>query len=462
MRIFSILFIVSLFLVVCTNENQDDSHSKNSTEQNVSQYVGAESCKSCHQEAYNDWKRSDHFYSMQLATKEYVKADFNTTYSADGIDYKFYMQDSIYMVEVTDQNTPTKSFEVAYTFGWEPLQQYLLKSDRGMFQTLRASWDTENNVWFHQVAGTIVEPHDWLSWSRGGQNWNTMCSSCHSTHLKKNYNEDSDSFHTTYKEINVACESCHGSGKKHIDAQEDKSVNDPYKNKKLTEQKIQVDNCGACHARRTMLEDLSDPSDDFFQRFIPQTLTSAFYEADGQIKEEDFVYASFVSSKMYQHDVKCSDCHNSHTGLVKIKGNNLCLQCHEPKYNSRKHHFHKENSEGAQCINCHMDGKVYMGNDYRKDHSFRIPRPDQSAEYGTSNSCNSCHKDKDAVWAAEHVINWYGKERAYHFSDDLIPASRADNCETSIETTALNAIIRTALTGSCKPLIPGSNLIFLG
>ena len=73
-----------------------------------------------------------------------------------------------------------------------------------------------------------------------------------------------------------------------------------------------------------------------------------------------------------------------------------------------------------------MDGKTYMGNDYRRDHSFRIPRPDQSVKYETSNACNSCHNDQTPQWAASKVEGWFGKQRAYHFSDDLIPGSYLD------------------------------------
>lgn len=386
------------------------------------EYVGAESCKECHADAYKDWKKSDHYYAMQPATSAFVKADFEQTFEADQISYQFSIQDQKYFVEVSE-NGDARKFQVAYTFGTYPLQQYLLQTENGRFQTLRASWDVEQEKWFHQSAGDVIEPHDWLSWSKGGQNWNTMCSSCHSTHVKKNYNENTDVFNTTYEEVNVACESCHGPGSEHIRSHQQTEVSDPYALVDLLDQKKQVNTCGTCHARRTMLEDSGDPHSEFLNRYFPQTLNNAFYEADGQILEEDFVYASFLSSRMYRNHVKCSDCHNSHSGHLKRQGNALCLQCHDGSFNSTNHHNHKENSTGAQCVNCHMDGKTYMGNDYRRDHSFRIPRPDQSVKYGTSNACNSCHKEQSAKWASNQINKWFGSERTYHFSDDLIPGS---------------------------------------
>ena len=69
-----------------------------------------------------------------------------------------------------------------------------------------------------------------------------------------------------------------------------------------------------------------------------------------------------------------------------------------------------------------MPGEIYMVNDFRRDHSFRIPRPDQSLQFGTPNSCNGCHTDQTIEWAAEAVKDWYGPGRAFHFSDVLSPA----------------------------------------
>ena len=419
-----LFFFLAIFIVSsCTDTGKKEKYTTEPRPISApqEQYLGAEKCKECHETAFSDWKKSDHFYSMQKATSEYVLGEFGTSYVADQITYNFFKTDSSFWVNIIE-NEVSKDFEIAYTFGWHPLQQYLIKTEKGKFQTLRASWDTEKNKWFHQSAGTIVEPHDWLSWSKGGQNWNTMCSSCHSTHVQKNYHSTTDSFKTTYKEINVACESCHGPGRNHINAIKSGNT-DPYQKGIALSPEEKTNNCGTCHARRTMLENNGDPDHEFLNRYFPQTLNAAFYEGDGQIKEEDFVYGSFLSSKMHRNHVTCVNCHNPHSGQLKAQGNNLCLQCHENTYSTSKHTHHAENSTGAQCINCHMDGKTYMGNDYRRDHSFRIPRPDQSVKYGTSNACNSCHTDKNAKWAAQNVNKWFGNKRTYHFSDDLLPAS---------------------------------------
>ena len=74
--------------------------------------------------------------------------------------------------------------------------------------------------------------------------------------------------------------------------------------------------------------------------------------------------------------------------------------------------------DGALCINCHMPGKYYMGIDWRRDHSLRIPRPDISIKYNIPNACNDCHADKSFQWSEDYIKKYYGerKKLTYGFS----------------------------------------------
>jgi len=133
------------------------------------------------------------------------------------------------------------------------------------------------------------------------------------------------------------------------------------------------------------------------------------YYPDGQIDGEVYVYGSFLQSRMYHAGVTCSDCHEPHSSALRVPGNGVCLQCHPAdKYDRRDHHFHKQESAGASCAECHMPPKTYMVVDPRHDHSMRIPRPDLSVKLGIPNACNNCHTDKDAGWADAQVREWYG------------------------------------------------------
>ena len=131
--------------------------------------------------------------------------------------------------------------------------------------------------------------------------------------------------------------------------------------------------------------------------------------------------ALFLQSKMFKAGVNCLDCHDKHTMKLKAEGNGLCLQCHGAEvYNVKEHHQHNDNSTGAECVNCHMPENRYMGVDDRRDHSFKIPRPDLSLTFNTPNACKSCHADKSNQWASDTLKKWHGKAKAVLQSKQLL------------------------------------------
>ncbi len=420
-RIFIALSIWLLLLILVRCQNEKSETTETVSDNIHDGYVGEASCVSCHQTEYQDWLGSHHDWAMKEANEKTVLGNFNNqSVRLDGVDYSFVTDGGEYKVHVQEINGDTATYRIEYTFGYTPLQQYITRFDAGKMQVLRVSWDTEKKEWFHQYAGDQLDPHDWLHWTQGGQRWNTMCADCHSTNLKRNYDHKSDTFSTTWSSINVSCEGCHGPGQQHVDwVQKNEGSGSNYVLPGIG-QKAQLDMCGPCHARRVRLTEQYQPGIDFENQFILQSITNEYYHADGQIREEDYVVGSFMQSKMYMNGVKCSDCHNPHSLELKMNGNALCMQCHEPKYNTIEHHFHEMGTESAECVNCHMTGAIYMGNDFRRDHSFRIPRPDQSIQYGTPNACTGCHTDKSDRWAANKIKGWYGGNRPYHYSDDFL------------------------------------------
>ncbi|MCV9387843.1 tetratricopeptide repeat protein [Reichenbachiella ulvae] len=428
------VFLLLGFLALLSCTKKELEYESNAPTPTVSlqdaDFVGAETCKSCHEAEYENWKGSHHDDAMKVADSTSVKGDFSgVSFASNGVKYHFFMEDGNYMVNTQDGDGQYKDFKIEYTFGTTPLQQYLVPFPNGAYQTLQAAWDDQKNQWFDVQARFEIDTTEWLHWTRGAARWNTMCADCHSTNVHKNYNASTDSYHTTFDEINVACESCHGPGSKHVDyyQNEKKGENPPFDMKTGMESEELVDKCARCHSRRGQITEYFDYTGNFLDHYQPALLTSDIYELDGQIMDEDYVYNSFIQSKMYQNGVSCRDCHDVHSLKLKKQGNALCMQCHEPKYDSPAHHFHESNSPAGQCINCHMTGRTYMGNDFRRDHSFRVPRPDQSVKYGTPNACNGCHADKSAKWASDIIVEKFGPNRPEHFSDELLPGYHGDN-----------------------------------
>ncbi len=446
MRQFFLFFLnflfISVFVTSCkTDSNNYDKINTSKIIHHIDGYVGDESCKSCHEKEFDTWRDSHHDLAMQEVNSNTILGNFDDhKITIDDIDYHFYRKDSSFYVNIKDIDNTINEYKIDYVFGITPLQQYITSFDKGKKQVLRVTWDTIKNKWFHQYAGDKIVTNDWLHWSRGGQNWNTMCAECHSTNLKKNYFVEKDSFHTTYSVINVSCESCHGPAEKHNNWANNGEKPGNMHILNSTDQSSQINECAPCHSRRVKLTKNLTPGLPFEEQYMIQTLTPNLYFPDGQIMDEDYVVGSFLQSRMFAEGIKCTDCHDPHSMQLKFEGNKLCHQCHVPAtYDSSMHHFHEENTEASQCINCHMTGRYYMGNDFRRDHSFRIPRPDQSVIYDTPNACNGCHDDESNKWAADQIIKWYGPTRADHFSDAMLLSSK-DNL-TDNEKETLNAFI---------------------
>ncbi|MBL9155810.1 MAG: tetratricopeptide repeat protein [Verrucomicrobiales bacterium] len=435
-------------------------------------FVGAESCRTCHPGEFNDWLQSDHHKAMLPATDESVKGDFNdVTFTHFGRTWRFFRKGSEFWVNAEDADGTRKDFKVDYTFGIHPLQQYLIPYPGGRYQALQVCWDTRpaeegGQRWYHLYPDEEIPPDDILHWTRPHFNWNYMCADCHSTDLKKNHDPVTNTYATTWAEINVSCEACHGPASEHVkwaqahqaaggtaasgadlsglkkylgnkglvvtlkEPEEagwaiNPATGQPQRTAPLNST-VQVDTCARCHSHRQLLEPHHVAGQSYLDTHLPSILSDQLYHHDGQVDEEVYVYGSFVQSKMYHAGVRCTDCHHPHTMKPLAAGNALCVRCHVPeKYDSPAHHFHLPQSTGAQCVECHMPTKNYMVVDARRDHSLRIPRPDLTKKLGSPNACNQCHADKDTDWAIAAYEKWWGKgPRNAHFGE-ILAAARA-------------------------------------
>ena len=403
-------------------------------------YVGSQSCAQCHAAEAKAWQASQHAVAMQHATERTVRGNFNdATYGYQGVQSSFFRRNGKYFIRTDGPDGQLADFEVKYTFGIAPLQQYLVELPGGRLQAVALAWDARpreegGQRWFRQYPDEKIDHTDELHWTRRSQNWNFMCADCHSTRVSKGYDAAADSFKTTYAEISVGCEACHGPGSAHIewarrkggDAgkgltvrlderhgvtwERDATTGRPVRSRpRTTEREIEV--CAQCHARRAQIAEGYEPGRPFMDHYLPSLLVPGLYHVDGQQQDEVFVWGSWLQSRMHGAGVTCSDCHDPHTQKLRARGNTVCAQCHDAsRYDTRTHHRHQPGTAGAQCADCHMPRATYMVVDPRRDHSMRVPRPDESVTLGVPNACNSCHTDRDAQWAAQAVRDWLGRD----------------------------------------------------
>lgn len=401
-------------------------------------YTGSEKCGSCHPKEWDLYRTSNHFHAMDTMNGETVKGDFNESrFIYTGDTAFFYRQGEGYYVRTTDSSGIKKEFRISYTFGWYPLQQYLVKFDDGRIQVLPFCWDTRSKEeggqrWFHLYNKERISHTDELFWMGINQNWNYMCADCHTTGFSKNFDLANNRFNSQWNESRVSCESCHGPASAHLEWTGKKKGDplfkgfpislrtkamdwkmDPVKQIKMPASVIPndtlIETCARCHARATRFSDAYQHGQSLLQTHVPATVDPVNYFVDGQIREEDYEYGSFLQSKMHASGVTCINCHEPHSMKLLATGNALCTSCHAPaKYDGPQHSFHKAESKGNQCVSCHMPVTTYMVIDDRHDHSLRIPRPDHSVSMGTPNACNKCHTDKPVKWAADQFTKWFG------------------------------------------------------
>ncbi len=465
----------------------------------ASAFVGATACAACHADQFKRWTDSHHDLAMQEATEDTVLGDFgDARLTHFGVTSSFYRKDGKFMVRTEGVDGELQDFEVKYTLGVDPLQQYLIEFPGGRLQALGLAWDTRMKAqggqrWFHLYPDEKIAHDDELHWTRSSQNWNSMCAECHSTNLQKNYDPGAKRFATTWSEIDVSCEACHGPGSDHVVWAEkkpgwekfdgDKGLElllderkgvawsiDPQTghakpSKRRTSDK-EIEMCARCHSRRSPITRDYAYGDRLMDHYMPRRLDEGLYFADGQIDDEVYVYGSFLQSKMYQAGVTCSDCHEPHSLELKAPGNGVCLACHQAsKYDVTAHHFHQVGTTGASCAECHMPPRNYMVVDPRHDHSMRIPRPDLSVKLGTPNACNSCHKDRSSEWAVERVEAWYGQTpkgfqtyaTVLHNARNPTPAAGSD-LAALIRNTQAPAIARATSLAEIGPYLNRSTV----
>ncbi len=427
----------------------------------ASTYAGSGACEACHAREGRAWRESQHAQAMADATDSTVLGRFDgrqVTYA--GISSSFFRRAGKFYVRTEGADGRLADFEIKYTFGVSPLQQYLVAFPRGRLQALSLAWDARpvtrgGQRWFHLYPGERITAGDPLHWTGAQQNWNFMCADCHSTNVRKGYDPATREYATTWSEISVGCEACHGPGEAHVawarrggtavDARADRYLAaqlderkgvgwgiDPARQSPLRSQPRvsdrEIEVCARCHARRGQMTDVIKAGDRFEDGFRASLLEPVLFHTDGQQRDEVYTHASFLQSRMYAKGVTCSDCHDPHAGTLRLPGNALCSQCHLPsKYDTPGHSRHAADSPASACVVCHMPAKTYMSVDPRRDHSFRIPRPDLAVTLDVPDACTTaCHRNRSAAWASAELKgrNGHAPAPSRHFGETFHAAAR--------------------------------------
>ena len=110
-------------------------------------FVGSEECRDCHRPEYDKWRTSHHRMAMAKVSQETVLGDFdNAVFEYFDTKSFFYRKDGGFFVRTQGPGGEMGDFEITHTFGWFPLQQYLVPFPGGRMQCLPIAWDDKKKA----------------------------------------------------------------------------------------------------------------------------------------------------------------------------------------------------------------------------------------------------------------------------------------------------------------------------
>lgn len=394
-----ILWLMALALLAGSRNAAGQAGPGGGSAAGQAKFVGSESCRKCHTEAYDGWKKT-RMANVIRDPKVHPEAVLGDFAHAD----------------------PVRSFElgeVAFVYGSRFKQRYFKRIGEDYFP-LPAQWDVKKGRWlpYHVEAGT-----DWWVPFYGPTNMDRptgpTCDGCHSV----NYNVETKQV----TEWNVGCEKCHGPGSLHVQHPTRKNIVNPERLDFVRGN----DTCIQCHSQgRPLKNPIAGHYYDWPVGFLPGkrladywTLeelkpgTTNFFQYADQTGHKNRMQGNdFVQSTMYHRQLRCFECHEVHTDAVSnlpVSGNALCLSCHTKenaaglKGTVQEHTHHAENSKGSQCVACHMPRiEQTIKDNFVGAHTFRFISPRETEVSGVPNPCTSCHTDQSTQWARDQMRTW--------------------------------------------------------
>jgi len=388
-------------------------------------WAGSRSCRDCHEKFYQLWSTSFHGLAMQPYTAELARTQL-TPQKSEVVAGKYRFQADIQRGTVTERSPEgEKEYPIVQAMGGKNVFYLLTPLERGWLQVLPVAYDMRRKEWYDTTASAMRHFGDRrdeaLYWKERPLTFNTSCFGCHVSQLSKNYDLQTDSYHTEWAEPGINCETCHGPSAAHAQLFRELPTNQPAPTdiKLIVTSKLSIEQrnatCAPCHAKMSPVTMNFAPGDRYFDHFDLVCLENPDFYPDGRDLGENYTYTLWRASPCVKSGkLDCVHCHTS-SGRYRFhepaKANDACLPCHEERVkNAPAHTHHKAGAPGNKCISCHMP-MTEFARMRRSDHSMRPPTPATTLLYKSPNACNICHKKKDAAWADKLVREW--RQRDY-------------------------------------------------
>lgn len=188
----------------------------------VAGYVGADTCRACHEDQYASWHRTYHRTMTQWPTPEAVKADFNDVVLTNaGVRFTLRRRGDEFFVHMESEHpgTPDRpapepvEVPLGLVTGSHHMQVFWVPNGLGNCQVgFPFTWLIPEGRWVPRNS-TFIRPPDF---EHRPETWNHVCARCHATATQPNLDRASLTWHTQVQELGIACEACHGPGERHV------------------------------------------------------------------------------------------------------------------------------------------------------------------------------------------------------------------------------------------------------
>ncbi len=391
------LITIITFNINCSSNNTSTENSLYKNHAEGVQYVGMQTCKTCHQNIYESFIKTGMGKSFGAATKEKSAAHFSDHEKIydpylDFYYHPYFKGDSLYILEyrITNGDTVHKRIEkVEYIVGSGQHTNSHMYQTNGYFYQMPMTFYTQVGKW--DFPPGFEKGHN----SRFSRTIELECMSCHNAY--PNFVVGSKNKYASVLQ-GIDCERCHGPGEIHVKEKSSGILVDTAKeidysivNPGKLPYELQVDVCQRCHLQgNAVLKEGKSFFDfkpgqklsDFMNVFLPR------YEGD-----HSFIMAShadrlkqskcFIKSneeKQSSLNLTCINCHNPHVSVKETKDlqfNNACKSCHTSKtldecsLDLKKRISTNENN----CWKCHMPstGTEDIPHVSIHDHKIQIP-----------------------------------------------------------------------------------------
>lgn len=382
-------------------------------------FSGSTSCIECHANFYKLWSPSHHGKAMMPINAKFFEEEnlpSSEEFLLEGKTYNVVIEDTT-MVMLEKDGNDVRQYKIVWSLGGKNVFYFLTMLEKGKLQTIPLAYDVNRKIWYNNPESAVrhfpsgsMPADEALPWMDRMYNFNSACYGCHVSQLNTNFDLASDSYNSTWGEPGINCETCHGPSSEHVRLFQNAKEGEEFEDIGLIVTKTFTQNqhnssCAPCHAKMQPITPSYMPGERYFDNYNLTTLENTDFYPDGRDLGENYTFTGWKMNEcVVNSELHCVTCHTS-SGRNRFADNpnQACASCHvENAANVASHSGHKEGSEGATCVNCHMP-KSEFGRMIRSDHSFRPPMPEGTIRFESPNACNMCHIDKSPEWANEVV-----------------------------------------------------------